>query len=255
MPDEIVPQRCVVVLPSTGEFDSRTYRIARTLHERGHQVTVLARWKPGLAREEIHPVGYPILRVEATAIDGLPFPSVTLPILRTLRLAARPILGPPAAPSGPPTATGSAGASSGVAPADTDTSGDETDPGWAHPTARDPGRLRGYVRRARIFLMIRSHRRRGLAVSPPADVYHGMAYMGISVALRSAAGIGPRSSTTRATSTWSPRTSLGCAARSSRSWPGWSEAGRAPPIGCSPSTGPTPRSWRGGSAWRCRRSS
>ena len=31
--------------------------------------------------------------------------------------------------------------------------------------------------------MIRSHRRRGLAASPPADVYHGMAYMGISVAL------------------------------------------------------------------------
>ena len=70
VPDEIVPQRCVVVLPSTGEFDSRTYRIARTLHERGHEVTVLARWKPGLARHEIHPVGYPILRVEATAVDG-----------------------------------------------------------------------------------------------------------------------------------------------------------------------------------------
>ena len=100
MPDEIVPQRCVVVLPSTGEFDSRTYRIARTLHDRGHQVTVLARWKPGLAREEIHPVGYPILRVEATAIDGLPFPAVTLPVLRALRLAARPILGPsPRAPA------------------------------------------------------------------------------------------------------------------------------------------------------------
>ena len=101
VPDEIVPQRCVVVLPSTGEFDSRTYRIARTLHERGHQVTVLARWKPGLARQEIHPVGYPILRVEATAIDGLPVPAVTLPVLRTLRLAARPILGPPAAPPRP----------------------------------------------------------------------------------------------------------------------------------------------------------
>ena len=61
--------------------------------------------------------------------------------------------------------------------------GTTTDPGWAHPAARDPGRLRGYVRRARIFLMIRSHRRRGLAASPAADVYHGMAYMGISVAL------------------------------------------------------------------------
>ena len=56
-------------------------------------------------------------------------------------------------------------------------------PGWAHPAARDPGRLRGYVRRARIFLMIRSHRRRALEAAPPADLYHGMAYMGISVAL------------------------------------------------------------------------
>lgn len=169
MPDEIVPQRCVVVLPSTGEFDSRTYRIARTLHDRGHDVTVLARWKPGLPRRETHPVGYPIIRVEATAVDGVPLRGLILPILRTFRLAARPILGPVAAPDGAET---SAGAES-----------DETDPGWAHPAARDPGRLRGYVRRARIFLMIRSHRRRALEAAPAADIYHGMAYMGISVAL------------------------------------------------------------------------
>jgi len=187
VPDEIVPQRCVVVLPSTGEFDSRTYRIARTLHERGHQATVLARWKPGLAREEIHPVGYPILRVEATAIDGLPFPAVALPILRALRLAARPILGPTSIPAARPAPVAHAGESNGAPPAtaqaSTEPNGDEADPGWAHPAARDPGRLRGYVRRARIFLMIRSHRRRGLEAAPPADVYHGMAYMGISVAL------------------------------------------------------------------------
>jgi glycosyltransferase involved in cell wall biosynthesis len=185
VPDEIVPQRCVVVLPSTGEFDSRTYRIARTLHERGHRVTVLARWKPGLAREETHPVGYPIVRVEATAVDGLPFPAITLPILRALRLAARPILGPPAASAAPhpPAAVPVPAAPSSGVGADTDSGADDTDPGWAHPASRDPGRLRGYVRRARIFLMIRSHRRRGLASSPPADVYHGMAYMGISVAL------------------------------------------------------------------------
>jgi glycosyltransferase involved in cell wall biosynthesis len=183
VPDEIVPQRCVVVLPSTGEFDSRTYRIARTLHERGHQVTVLARWKPGLPREELHPVGYPIIRVEATAIDGLPFTAITLPILRALRLAARPILGPPATRStSSPVASGTSPSAPHVE-AETDTGTDDTDPGWAHPAARDPGRLRGYVRRARIFLMISSHRRRGLASSPPADVYHGMAYMGISVAL------------------------------------------------------------------------
>jgi glycosyltransferase involved in cell wall biosynthesis len=177
VPDEIVPQRCVVVLPSTGEFDSRTYRIARTLHERGHQVTVLARWKPGLARREIHPVGYPIVRVEATAVDGLPLRAISLPILRVLRLAARPILGPVAAPAdraaddADPTAD------------DADPTADDAEPGWAHPATRDPGRLRGYVRRARIFLMIRSHRRRGIEAAPAAEVYHGMAYMGISVAL------------------------------------------------------------------------
>ena len=180
MQDEIVPQRCVVVLPSTGEFDSRTYRIARTLHERGHQVTVLARWKPGLARLETHPVGYPIVRVEATAVDGLPFQAITLPILRAFRFAARPILGPTMAPASDERSSAAASAADPVA--------DETDAGWAHPAARDPGRFRSYVRRARIFLMIRSHRRRGLEAAPAADIYHGMAYMGISVAI----GLGRR---------------------------------------------------------------
>jgi len=167
VPDEIVPQRCVLVLPSTGEFDSRTYRIARTLHERGHEVTVLARWKPGLARREVHEVGYPIVRVETTALDGLPFRSLTLPLLRALRLSAR-----PNRRSTPVRAA----------------SDDDSAPGWAHPAGRKPGtglpsRLRDYVRRGRIFLMIRSHRHQALAVAPAADVYHGMAYMGISVAL------------------------------------------------------------------------
>lgn len=234
MPDEIVPQRCVVVLPSTGEFDSRTYRIARTLHERGHEVTVLARWKPGLAVRELHPVGYPIVRVAATAVDGLPFRALTLPILRLLRLAAVPILGP--VPRGAGSALSGAGpgaasvaqpgADAGGAPTDTrsaptdltdagsartdagsdrtdaaastdagsdptdaaDAGSDEAHPGWAHPAERDPGRVRGYVRRARIFLMIRSHRQRALAITPAADLYHGMAYMGIPVAL----GLGKR---------------------------------------------------------------
>jgi glycosyltransferase involved in cell wall biosynthesis len=183
VPDEIVPQRCVVVLPSTGEFDSRTYRIARTLHDRGHRVTVLARWKPGLPRQETHPVGYPIIRVEATAVDGVPFRGLILPVLRALRLVARPILGPPPTGGGETASErGAAGGSSEFAAA-ASAATDETDPGWAHPAARDPGRLRGYVRRGRIFLMIRSHRRRALDAAPAADVYHGMAYMGISVAL------------------------------------------------------------------------
>jgi glycosyltransferase involved in cell wall biosynthesis len=179
----------VVVLPSTGEFDSRTYRIARTLHERGHDVTVLARWKAGLEREEMHEVGYRILRVETTALDGLPFPGVTLPLLRLLRLSARPkravaeIGAAPRTPTGPgaPTATPTGSRTPAVGD-------DGSSPGWAHPRQRQPGtglpsRLRDYVRRARIFLMIRSHRRQALGAAPAADVYHGMAYMGVSVAL------------------------------------------------------------------------
>ena len=48
-----VPQRLAIVLPTTGEFDSRTYRIARTCAARGHTVTVLARAGPGLADDAV----------------------------------------------------------------------------------------------------------------------------------------------------------------------------------------------------------
>lgn len=164
-----VPQRAVIVLPSTGEFDSRTYRIARTLHERGHAVTVLARWKPGLARREVHPIGYPIVRVEATALDGLPLARLTAP------LAAR-VLGRRARTDAADATAADAAVVDGGAT-------DETERGWAHPAARPATRLGGYLRRARVFLQVRSHRRRALAAAPAADVYHGMAYMGISVAL------------------------------------------------------------------------
>ena len=47
-----VPQRLLLVLPSTGEFDSRTYRIATAAIARGHTVTVLARWKAGLEKRK-----------------------------------------------------------------------------------------------------------------------------------------------------------------------------------------------------------
>jgi glycosyltransferase involved in cell wall biosynthesis len=187
VPDEIVPQRCVLVLPSTGEFDSRTYRIARTLHERGHAVTVLARWKQGLPKHEIHEVGYEIVRVDAAAADGVPPPVLSafrrlLPLLRTLRIVSR-------HPAGAPAATGEAGVADEAIPG-TDVEIAATEPA----AATDPGplrvgirrlraRIRDYVRRGRIFLVIRSHRKQALDIAPAADVYHGMAYMGIPVAL------------------------------------------------------------------------
>ena len=37
------PQRLTLVLPSTGEFDSRTYRIASAAATRGHTMTMIAR--------------------------------------------------------------------------------------------------------------------------------------------------------------------------------------------------------------------
>ena len=71
--ERIVPQHLVLVLPSTGEFDSRSWRIARTLIERGHTVTMLARWKDGLPLEEHNPLGFRLIRIKASAQDGIPF--------------------------------------------------------------------------------------------------------------------------------------------------------------------------------------
>jgi len=167
---EPVRQRCVLVLPSTGEFDSRTYRIARTLHERGHEVTVLARWKPGLPRDEVHPVGYRVLRVDADTLDGIPLVGG---VLRQVVTRARRRRRTPSA----------------VATSPETSETPRTSTGWAHPVASEAspsraGRLaESVLRRVRIFLMLRSHRRSALRHAPPADIYHGMAYMGIGVAL------------------------------------------------------------------------
>ena len=63
----------MLVLPTTGEFDSRTYRIATTCIARGHTVTVVSRHKADLPWREDHPAGFEIIRVLATAEDGMPF--------------------------------------------------------------------------------------------------------------------------------------------------------------------------------------
>jgi glycosyltransferase involved in cell wall biosynthesis len=58
------PQRAVIVVPSSGAFDSRTHRLASSLAGRGHGVTVLARPGPGLPAVEDRPDGYRIIRLE-----------------------------------------------------------------------------------------------------------------------------------------------------------------------------------------------
>ena len=172
MTDEpIVPQRAVLVLPSNGAFDSRAYRIARTLVERGHTVTVLARLMGDFPAEETHLLGYRIVRVPASSVDGIPFQH----LVRFGRAVVRRVYSwRTRTPYRPPEQLGATTAS---------------------PTARQaaagegsaaslPRRaFAGLIRRLAIPLTLRSHTNNARRIAPGAEIYHGMAYMGIPIAL------------------------------------------------------------------------
>jgi glycosyltransferase involved in cell wall biosynthesis len=79
--DSVVPQRATIIASTTAEFDSRTHRLATTLAERGHDVTILARAGNRLPLDTTsHDVR--IRRVEVSAADALPLPG---PVRRRLR--------------------------------------------------------------------------------------------------------------------------------------------------------------------------
>lgn len=158
--ESIVAQRCVLVLPSTGEFDSRTFRIASSLSARGHAVTVVARQAPELAVSEVHPSGYRIVRVPVSALAGLP--AVLRPLARRLRRG-------PAGPDGPD-APGSNPTAMSAAPS-------------RGPLARLRRTLAGFSRLGAIALTVRSQRLASHRAAPTADLVHAMAYMGIPVGL------------------------------------------------------------------------
>jgi glycosyltransferase involved in cell wall biosynthesis len=185
--EDVVPQHLVLMLPSTGEFDSRTYRIATTCIARGHAVTVVARHRTGLPWREDHPAGFTLIRVLASAEDGMPF----RPLVRAGRVAARRIESivtrrpyqPPGTPrdgavgAHPPPGTAAAGAPTTVR-------GVTDSP--AETARRVPIHVRawmGLYRRLAIPLQIRSHRRNAAEAAPRSDLVHGMAFMGIPVAL------------------------------------------------------------------------
>ncbi len=172
----IVPQHLVLVLPSTGEFDSRSYRIARELISRGHTVTMLARWKAGLPIQENLPVGARLIRVMASTGDGLPFK-------RALALGRRVLGRRRAAPA-------AAGTGPGPGPhpdADGPVAADPTTVGAARPPARRASLPRRAwteaIRRLAIPLTLRSHIKNARLTGVSGDLYHGMAYMGIPIAL------------------------------------------------------------------------
>ena len=173
-PGAPTPQRVAIVVPSTAEHDSRTYRIASALAARGHAVTVLARWAPGLARDEVHPSGYRIVRAPVSAVDGLPLPRwarETITGARSRRSAAAPATAPGNAPPTAPAA---------------DAPGVDEVPVVARgggPTARARRIVAGARRLIAIGLTVRSQARATRAMAPAVDLVHGMAYMGIPVAL------------------------------------------------------------------------
>ena len=161
-----VPQRLVIVLPTSGEFDSRTYRIARACVGRGHDVTVLARADGMASSEERHPSGYRIVRVPVDPVDALPLSGLWRRVRDRLR-ASRARRGGSSPTGHRATATQAAAA----------------------PAARRGllGRVRAAGRAAwrvaAIALTVRAQIAATRPVDPGADLYHGMAYMGIPVAL------------------------------------------------------------------------
>ena len=164
----VVAQRAVLVLPSTGAFDSRTWRIAGSLAGRGHEVTVVARSGPEVADREDAAAGFRIVRVPVSAVDGLPAP---------FRRLARRLRG-----------TGSPRGDLDGASSPVGTPGGEAE-GGASPTPRRAvaGRVRRLAaamwRLAAIGLTVRSQQRATRRVAPPADLVHAMAYMGVPVGL------------------------------------------------------------------------
>jgi glycosyltransferase involved in cell wall biosynthesis len=164
-------QRLVLVLPTTAEYDSRTYRIASAVAARGHEVTVLARSAPGLPADERHPAGYRIRRVPVSAVAGLPLPGQIVGWLER-RMARR------------RAAAGSAVASASVAPGPDPIAETSAGPvGGLRPIRLFRRSLSATRRMAVIALTVRAQTRASRRVDPGGDLYHGMAYMGIPVAL------------------------------------------------------------------------
>ncbi len=153
-------------------------------------MTVVARWKDRLALEEEHPLGFRLMRVRASAQDGMPAKrfvrAVRVVVRRVHAWRTRTPYRPPELPriedaTAPPPPVAGSGTAVRAGTADSP----------AVTTRRIPFHRRLWSetqRRIAIPLTIRSHRRNAAAVVPKGDLYHGMAYMGIPVAL----GLGKR---------------------------------------------------------------
>jgi glycosyltransferase involved in cell wall biosynthesis len=169
-----------MVSASTAEYDSRGDRYARSAAARGHDVTVVARWRAGLAHEATDPSGFRIIRLAVHAVDGFP--------LGTWLRKRLPILGR----IGRPGATLGAylGADGDASPSQPAATPVDASPlaaaSSAAPVTRAGRRLRPLdwvVARLRLPLTIRAYAATALSVAPPADVYLAMGFWAIPAAI------------------------------------------------------------------------
>jgi glycosyltransferase involved in cell wall biosynthesis len=167
-----VRQRLVLISRSTGRFHSRAERMATSAVRRGHEVTLVALWQPGLPVEERHPAGFRILRPPVRTLDGLPLGGLVRRLWPGLEEDS---------------ASGSAQWAMPTGPSATPTGPAAPGPPAPAPARRRPGpvrrRVRWLVDRVRLPLTIRAQTRVALTTVPAADVYIGMAFAGIPVAL------------------------------------------------------------------------
>ena len=113
-----------------------------------------------------HPAGYRIVRVPVDAIDGLPLPAA---LRRALRRARR-------GGQAPAPRSGDGPARDSMAPV-------RAAPRVVRLASRARQLVAGIWRIAAIALVVRSQERASRAVDAGSDIYHGMAYMGVPVAL------------------------------------------------------------------------
>jgi glycosyltransferase involved in cell wall biosynthesis len=160
------PQRLTIVTPTTAQFHSGTYRIGSSAVGRGHEVTVVARWAPGLAIEERHPAGYRIIRIAADPRQGMPLPAGLRARIR------RPV---PAI-----NRSANAVAADGATERAADSTAAATGTGFVPQVRRIAGLARHGANRV---LEIRAGTFEATRIAPPADLVIAYHYLGIGTGL------------------------------------------------------------------------
>ncbi len=161
---EPATRRLAILSHSNGEYDARSFRVARSAVAAGYTVTLYARWAPGLPVEEARD-GYRIVRVDSTWRLAMPWMRSAARARWPACVAAN--IPTPGSPAVPRPAAGSPG-SNAVAPA--------VPPRGIRGLVR---RVRGKVRQLRSILYTFPLRPMGWAVAledaaAPADIWHGM---------------------------------------------------------------------------------